>query len=151
MQPFKFLLVCALLLIGTYFGYLWYRSSTIPPSIGLGNYEEIKKLPPAICHFSWRNDDNSIVGDMYVLNGLTRFDYTITVLGKQTMVHMIVNQEDQAAAWNDRDTQGLKASYEKLAAQSGLSFVPLAICKVWWVPDFSLHIIPQDVTFYPAP
>jgi hypothetical protein len=148
MQPFKFILVLGLLLIAGYFGFVAWRASTIPPTISMQNYNVVKDLPPTQCTYSWTDGANSSVsGALYELGSITRYDFTINNVGKATLVHMIVDQDDQAVAWNDHDSVGVKGTYESLASRTGLALASQANCKPWWIPDFSLHIIPTDVSF----
>ncbi len=148
MKPFKFIFFLFLATLGMYFAIFYWESNRLPSVLRITSYDSIKVIPPASCHFKWENSSGgSIAGDMHVLNGITRFDYTVKVSRESTLVHMVVSQEGTAFAWNDRAHRGIRGEYETVASQTGLFNIEAVPCSTWWVPDALQLLIPQDVTF----
>ena len=148
MKPFKFIFYLFLAVIGIYFAIFYFQTTSLPSVLRIADYDSIKGVPPASCHFAWSDgSSNSINGDMHVLNGIIRFDYTVKVPWLSTLVHMVVSQEGTAFAWNEGSHQGIRGKYETVAAQTGLSSIEAVPCSPWWVPDGLTLLIPQDAAF----
>ena len=146
-SPFRTITFLVLLLVGAYFIYLFVESRKIPATVSIVEYSAFKKLPPSACHFSAASKSEEIVGDMHAFNRMARFDYVYSSAATRVFVHMIVNDEGMAYAWNDTATTGVQGPYQLVADLAGLSNVTEATCRLWPFPFGDSFVVPEEVSF----
>ena len=147
MKPFNVLFWIVFAGIVVYFGFRIVESTQLPHTLNITHYAPIKALTPAACHFSSTSSSRAVVGDMYVLNGITRFKYIVTSGQTSLLVSVLVNQEGTAFAWNEGAHEGLFGGYEAVALRLGLTTIGTVSCGPWWIPDPFLMYVPSDVKF----
>ena len=126
-----------------YGGYAYWQSSNVPATIDIGSPANFQSVPATQCQLS--NDENSIVGTLYVFHDAARFIIK-SGPGLYTVTNIIVTREGDTFAWEDGKTVGAKYDYGALYQKIHLNVLTHVTCTPWWLPAGGLFVVPDGVT-----